>query len=124
MYRKRGRWLPGCSTTSCPSALVVMVDGTVTRELRVQNWKHSIRLPIEVRPSRGGAGGPEWPVAASLFLLGVWVSKVWLIEARVGSPNAASMNFSVKLCSYTVGSRWPGRAKGEMTHIGTRGPIP
>src|SRR5262249_25789806 len=90
------------------------------RELRIQNWKHSIRLPIEVRPSRGGAGGPQRPVAALLSLLGVRVSKVWLIEARVGSPNAASMNLSVELCSYTVGSRCPGRAKGEMTHVGTR----
>src|SRR5215475_5827378 len=94
------------------------------KEPRTQNWKHSIRLPTEARPSRGGAGGPHLPVAASLFLPGVRVSKVWLIEARVGNPNAASMNFSVELCSYTVGSRWPGRAKGEMTHVGTRGPSP
>lgn len=81
-----------------------------------QNAKHSIMLPIVERPSRGGAGGPERPPPDAALSLppGVCVSKVWFIEARVGSPKAASMSLRVELCSYTVGSRWPGFASGEI----------
>ena len=34
------------------------------------------------------------------------------------------MNFRMEVCSYSAGSRWPGLAKGEITHVGTRIPIP
>src|SRR5262252_4771566 len=93
---------------------------------RAQNWKHSSILPIPDSPSRGAAGGPvrRPPDAALSLPPGVDVSKVWLMDAREGSPNAVSMSFSVELCSYTVGSRWPGLASGEMTQVGTRGPSP
>src|SRR5215472_2547195 len=66
-----------------------------------QNSKHSIRLPTAASPSPGGAGGPVgWPLEASLFgPPGVDRSNWWLMEARVGSPNTASRNFRVEVCS-------------------------
>ena len=34
------------------------------------------------------------------------------------------MNFRIDVVSYVVGSRYPGFAHGEMTHVGTRTPEP
>jgi hypothetical protein len=51
-------------------------------------------------------------------------SNRWFTDARVGSPNTASRNFSVDVCSYTVVSRWAFLANGEMTHVGTLMPAP
>ena len=81
---------------------------------------------MSLRPSRGGAGGPSFfPLVASLLRPpGVDVSNPWFTEARVGRPNVVSMNFRIELCSYSVGSRWPCFAKGEITHVGTRKPRP
>src|SRR5205809_516518 len=42
---------------------------------------------------------------------------MWFADASVGRLNTASMNFRVDVCSYTVGSRWPGLANGEMLQV-------
>src|SRR5450759_2479086 len=97
------------------------------RALRAdQKVKHSNRLPIELKPSRGGAGGPNgWPADASWSgPPGVDESNLWLIDASVGRPKTASMNLSTEACSYSAGSMCPGLANGEITQVGTRMPRP
>ena len=51
--------------------------------------KHCVRFPVAELPSRGGNGAP----LVELFVRGVLLSNVWLMEARVGKPYTASMNF-------------------------------
>src|SRR5450759_278082 len=66
-----------------------------------QKVKHSNRLPIELTPSRGWAGGPNgFPADASLSAPpGVFESNLWLIEASVGRPKTVSMSLSTEACS-------------------------
>lgn len=51
-------------------------------KVAVVKVKHWVRLPVAGFPSRGGNGAPF----VELLVSGVLLSKVWLMEARVGSP--------------------------------------
>jgi hypothetical protein len=52
--------------------------------------KHCVKLPVAELPSRGGKGAP----LVELLVSGVLVLNEELMEASVGRPNTASMNFN------------------------------
>lgn len=59
-----------------------------------------------------------------LLVVGVLVLNEVLMEASVGSPNTASMNFNWEPWHWKTVSMYPALAKGEMMSKGTRTPGP
>ncbi len=77
----------------CPSATetdVGLAESAKAGEL--VKLKHCVKLPVAGLPSRGGKGAPS----VELLVVGVLVLNEELMEARVGKPYTASMNFNTE----------------------------